>query len=89
MAGNIIFGVETLAPAASELYDLLVRPVEGDLQGRDRIGIIPHGVLQHLPFEALMKDNRFLMDLGLKFFYLPSGSSYKYCLKSQGDEMGR
>ncbi len=79
MAGDKSFGVETMALAASELYDLLLKPIEGDIQGKVRIGIIPHGVLHYLPFEALMKDNRFLTEHGLKFFYLPSGSSYKYC----------
>ncbi len=79
MAGSNTFGVEALAMAASELYDLLLKPVESDLQGKDRFGITPHGVLHYLPFEALMKDNRFLTELGFKFFYLPSGSSYKFC----------
>jgi CHAT domain-containing protein len=36
------------------LYDELVRPLEKHLTGIDEVGIIPHGVLHYLPFQALI-----------------------------------
>lgn len=38
---------------ASELYDLLLRPMEADLRGRELI-IAPDGILASLPFEMLV-----------------------------------
>jgi CHAT domain-containing protein len=32
-----------------------------------------------LPFEALMKNGKFLAEQNIKIFYLPSASTYKYC----------
>jgi CHAT domain-containing protein len=81
LAANETFGVETLAGRARELYDLLLKPAAQHLKGKSRIGVIPHGYLHYLPFEALMKDGKFLVEQNIKIFYLPSASTYKYCLE--------
>ncbi|UCH96357.1 MAG: CHAT domain-containing protein, partial [Candidatus Aminicenantes bacterium] len=79
LAANETFGTETLAGRASELYDLLLKPAAQHLKGKSRIGVIPHGYLHYLPFEALMNDGKFLVEQNIKIFYLPSASTYKYC----------
>ncbi|MEP6920141.1 MAG: CHAT domain-containing protein [bacterium] len=40
------------APSA-DLYDLLIRPAEGQLQGKTRLVIVPDDVLWETPFQAL------------------------------------
>jgi CHAT domain-containing protein len=79
MANPEYFGVETLGSQARELYNLLLKPVEVHWAGKTRIGVIPHGILNYLPFEALMNNGKFLEEQGIPFFYLPSASVYKYC----------
>jgi CHAT domain-containing protein/predicted negative regulator of RcsB-dependent stress response len=79
MTSNITFGVQALAQQAEELYDTLIKPVEDKLKGKKRIGIIPHDVLHYLPFEALMKNGKFLIHEDYRIFYLPGANVYKYC----------
>jgi CHAT domain-containing protein len=79
LAADDTFGVETLAGRARELYDLLLKPAARHLEGKSRIAVIPHGYLHYLPFEALMKNGKFLIEQNIKLFYLPSASIYKYC----------
>ena len=46
-----------------ELYDILVGPVQQDLEGKDAILVIPDGILCALPFETLlMPDGRYLVE---------------------------
>lgn len=47
------------------LYDYLVKPVKGDLEDVEIVGIIPFGVLNYLPFEALSRQKK---DGGSEFF---------------------
>jgi len=78
MLSKITFGTDSLAGPGEALYDLLLKPVENYIQGKRVIGIIPHGALHYLPFDALMKDGKFLTEQKFKLFYLPCASSYKY-----------
>jgi CHAT domain-containing protein len=48
--------------SARRLYDLLVRPVEESLRGREVLTIVPDGPLWGLPFQALMKGRRHLLE---------------------------
>ena len=73
------FGFETLEFQAQELYNLVLKPAGAHWVGKTRIGIIPHGILHYLPFEALMNNGKFLEEQGFSFFYLPSASVYKFC----------
>ncbi|MDQ1558116.1 MAG: hypothetical protein QOD32_1176 [Pyrinomonadaceae bacterium] len=45
---DILFGVE-----ARTLYDLLLKPAEGQLRGKKTLVIVPDGELWELPFQAL------------------------------------
>ncbi|MBS0335057.1 MAG: CHAT domain-containing protein [Proteobacteria bacterium] len=48
--------------ASRQLYDLLIKPVEGALQPGSELAIVPDGALRALPFSALLDgDNRFLI----------------------------
>jgi len=38
------------------LFTLLVRPIENDLAGADRLLVVPHGILHAVPFAALQSD---------------------------------
>jgi CHAT domain-containing protein len=79
MVSDYSFGVETLVSRAQELYELLIKPAAQQIKGKKLIGIIPHGSLHYLPFEALMKNEKFLVQQDIKIFYLPNASTYKYC----------
>jgi len=49
--------------AASELYDLLLRPAAAALRGRTTLGLLPDGPLWELPFQALQSaPGRFLVE---------------------------
>jgi CHAT domain-containing protein len=65
-------------PAARGLYDLLVAPVvDSDLlEGVSRLVVIPHGVLEQLPFAALRdrSTERFLIE-DFVIAYAPSASA--------------
>ncbi|MCP4443303.1 MAG: CHAT domain-containing protein [Aureispira sp.] len=39
------------------LYQLLLHPLEKELQHKDQLTIIPDGILGHIPFETLLSDN--------------------------------
>jgi CHAT domain-containing protein/tetratricopeptide (TPR) repeat protein len=58
--------------AARELYELLLRPAQEELDGRETVCIVPSGQLWELPFQALLSqpDRYFLEDHAL--FYAPS-----------------
>lgn len=48
------FGDRALAENAHALYQLLVEPAAARLRGRDRLWIVPDGVLFEIPFELLL-----------------------------------
>lgn len=49
--------------SARDLYDLLLKPAQSDLQGKSQIVIVPDGALWELPFQALQPDaNRYLIE---------------------------
>ncbi len=61
------------------MYDLLIQPVYENLKDYTCIGIVPHGTLHFLPFQALMApDGQFLIE-NHSIFYSPSASVYVYC----------
>jgi CHAT domain-containing protein/predicted negative regulator of RcsB-dependent stress response len=61
------------------LYEAIIRPAESSLKDFTSIGIIPHGPLHFLPFQALIdKEGRFLIEKK-KMFYAPSSSVYLQC----------
>lgn len=62
-------------------YSILITPVEKLISGYKNIGIIPHGALHFLPFQALIgPDGKYLAEK-YNIFYTPSASIYLYSKK--------
>lgn len=51
------FGDRALATEARALYEKLIGPVASRVRGKDRIWIVPDGVLFEIPFEVLLSDD--------------------------------
>jgi len=60
-----------------ELYTLLIAPVRERLHA-EHLVVVPHDVLHHVPFHALLDQNRHLMD-DFTVSYAPSASVYRLC----------
>lgn len=58
---------------SSELYNLLIAPVEEELSTKQRLAIIPNGMLYYLPFQILIKQGK-----DDKYSYLVSKYSIFY-----------
>jgi CHAT domain-containing protein/tetratricopeptide (TPR) repeat protein len=53
----------TFRQAASRLYDLLLKPAQAELQGKQTLVIVPDGALWELPFQALLdSQGRYLIE---------------------------
>ncbi len=63
-------------PLARSIYDRLIRPLESALN-KERLVIVPHGVLHYLPFNALHDGKTWLIDR-FSLRMLPSASVIKY-----------
>jgi len=62
----------------AELYEILIKPVEGEIAGKKRLVVVPHGMLHYLPFQALRdQQGRYLIE-SFSLSYLPSASVLKY-----------
>jgi CHAT domain-containing protein len=62
----------------TELYGILIRPVEKELAGKKHLVVIPHGMLHYLPFQALRSPEGTYLTESYTVSYLPSGSVLKY-----------
>ncbi len=57
---------------ARQLYDLLLRPAQAQINGKKSLCIVPDGALWELPFQALQPaENRYLLE-DHALFYVPS-----------------
>lgn len=80
---------------AQELFDLLIRPAKPYIKTRT-IGIVPHGRLHYLPFQALLDvekrdgktEKRFLIE-EYDIFYAPSASALRYTYEKRKPVKGR
>jgi CHAT domain-containing protein/Tfp pilus assembly protein PilF len=53
----------TFRPPASKLYELLLKPAQAELQGKQTLVIVPDGALWELPFQALLDaQGRYLIE---------------------------
>jgi CHAT domain-containing protein len=76
---------------AHQLYDLLLRPAEKDLAGKNTRCVVPSGLLWELPFQALLSaGNRFVLE-DHALFYVPSLSVLREIRAKEGaaDVAGR
>jgi CHAT domain-containing protein/Tfp pilus assembly protein PilF len=66
-----------LKAVSKELYRILVKPAASQIANKQRLVIAPDGVLNHLPFEALMNDKRageYLVS-DFQIHYIPSSTA--------------
>jgi CHAT domain-containing protein/tetratricopeptide (TPR) repeat protein len=60
------------SPQAQRFYELLLKPAEGQLRGKETLCIVPDGILWQLPFQALKPTaGRYLIE-DYAIFYAPS-----------------
>jgi CHAT domain-containing protein len=71
-----------------ELYILLVEPVVNELDRSGEICVIPHKILFHLPFAALLSanGNYFLEEFNI--FYAPSANIFILCTENAQKKAG-
>ncbi len=67
---------------AQQLYDVLIRPVLGHLNGIQRLALIPDGDLHRLPFAALHSKTQYLVEQ-FTIYYAPSMSMLQVCLERE------
>lgn len=69
---DMITTQSAFADDARHLYDLLMKPAEGELKGKTSICIVPDGILWDLPFQALEpRAGRYLLE-DFSISYAPS-----------------
>lgn len=79
------FRVLDLQDKLHELYQLLIAPVEGELQGKDTLIIVPAGPLWYVPFPALVDgDGRYLLER-YTLAYAPSVASIPLLLRAAAE----
>jgi CHAT domain-containing protein len=61
----------------ARIYDAVFAPLQS-LVARDRLVIIPHGALHYVPFHALRRGERYLID-DFEISYSPSAAVLKLC----------
>ena len=62
----------------TDLYQILIKPVEQELAGKKHLVVVPHGMLHYLPFQALRSpEGQYLIE-SHTVSYLPSASVLKY-----------
>jgi CHAT domain-containing protein/predicted negative regulator of RcsB-dependent stress response len=71
--------LKTVQQHLRELYDKVIAPIDGLLQGRHLV-IVPHGLLHRLPFQALFNGNGYLIDR-FTLSYAPSATVHLLCSK--------
>lgn len=71
-----------------DLYNILIQPAERHLRGRSRLGIVPHGDLHLLPFQALRSDRGYLIE-SFELWYAPSVSLLDLCHRRHRRSHGR
>jgi len=71
------------------LYDILIAPVRPDIGTADRLCIVPHSALHHLPFATLVVNDepRRLLIEDYDIFYSPSASVYALAKEKDRREM--
>ena len=89
-ARNLIrFGNEELIiDSFTELYDVLSPAFQDIFDTHQHVGIIPHGPLHFIPFEAFYGEDKFLVEK-TDMFYSPSASIFYYAKNRARTSGGR
>jgi CHAT domain-containing protein/Tfp pilus assembly protein PilF len=69
--------------SARQLYDLLLKPAQGELQGKSHIVIVPDAALWELPFQALQPDAKRYLIQDAAISYAPSLSALREMMKQR------
>jgi CHAT domain-containing protein len=79
---------KTYEQPISELYEILIQPIEEEISSKKHLVIVPHGMLHYLPFQALLsKRGKYLIE-SFTVSYLPSASVLKYArVNNKGNRM--
>jgi CHAT domain-containing protein len=80
--------LKTYEKSLSELYEMLIQPIEREISGKRHLVIVSHGMLHYLPFQALLsREGRYLIE-SFTISYLPSASVLKYArVKNNGNRV--
>ncbi len=70
------------------LYDILVAPIGAWVGDYQRLIIVPHGPLHHVPFAALHDGQGYLVER-FELATAPSASSLSFCLRPRGRDTSR
>jgi CHAT domain-containing protein len=62
----------------SDLYEMLIKPVEKEISSKKHLVVVPHGMLHYLPFHALRSPQGTYLLESHSVSYLPSASVLKY-----------
>ena len=71
-------GMKTYEKSLSELYGMLIQPIEREISGKKHLVIVPHEMLHYLPFQALLSRERKYLIESFSISYLPSATVLKY-----------
>lgn len=74
-----------LGEQSVKLYEILIRPFEEEISGFKNLVVVPDGALAYLPFEALMKNGRYLVE-SHHLKYEPSLTSLTLLKESESSE---
>ena len=69
--------LQSIRSHLDNLYRALIEPIRNRIHARHLV-IAPHGVLHHLPFQALLNGQQYLID-EFTISYAPSASTYALC----------
>ena len=70
------------------LYDLLLAPIAAWVGAYQRLIVVPHGPLHHVPFAALHDGQGYLVER-FELATAPSASSLSFCLRPRGRATSR
>jgi CHAT domain-containing protein/tetratricopeptide (TPR) repeat protein len=73
---------------ARELYDLLLKPAQNQLQGKTTLVIVPDDALWNLPFQALQPTANHYVIEKQALFYSPSLTVLREMFKGRGKQFG-
>jgi CHAT domain-containing protein len=84
---QLVANYSTTGFVGTELYKILISPIEAEISGSKEIILVPDDFLIHLPFAALEQNNQYLVEK-LPITYLESARSGIYLWKSVGRHLG-
>ncbi len=91
LVGNYRTRIQDSAPVESQstqLYGLLITPIEKLISAKRILGIVPHGRLHYVSFASLKDDKGYLIEKH-PLFYSPSASVLKFTFARKQKKQGK